>query len=51
LPAKTVQSFRVLPAALGMSVRDLLGKAINMTFERNGVPSRIAIATGRWKRD
>ena len=50
-PAEAVQAFRVLAATLDMDVQELLGEAINMTFERHGVPNRIEITSGRRKRD
>ena len=50
-PADAVQAFRVLAATLDMDVQELLGEAINMTFERHGVPNRIEITSGRRKRD
>jgi hypothetical protein len=34
-------------ATLDMDVQELLGEAINMTFERHGVPTRIEITSGR----
>lgn len=46
-----MQAFRVLAATLDMDVQELLGEAINMTFERHGVPNRIEITSGRRKRD
>ena len=49
--ADAVQAFRVLAATLDMGVQELLGEAINMTFERHGVPNRIEITSGRRKRD
>jgi hypothetical protein len=50
-PAEAVQAFRVLAATLDMDVQELLGEAINMTFERHGLPNRIEIKSGRRKRD
>jgi hypothetical protein len=50
-PAEAVQAFRVLAATLDVDVQELLGEAINMTFERHGVPNRIEITSGRRKRD
>lgn len=51
LPGRGIQAFRVLAATLDMDVQELLGEALNMTFERRGLANRIEITSGRRKRD
>jgi hypothetical protein len=50
-PTEDVQAFRVLAAQQDLDVQELLAEAINMAFERFGVPNRIEIMSGRRKRD
>jgi hypothetical protein len=49
-PAEDVLAFRILAAELDKDVQELLADALNMVFERNGRPNRIAITSGRRKR-
>ena len=49
-PGEDVQAFRVLAASLDMDVQELLAEAINMAFERHGLPNRIEATSGRRKR-
>lgn len=46
-PAEHVQAFRVLAAAEDKDVQQLLAEAINLLFERKGVPVRIPVFSGR----
>lgn len=46
LPVADVQAFRLLAATLDMDVQELLAEALNMAFERNGIPNRIEITSG-----
>jgi hypothetical protein len=46
-PAEHVQAFRVLAAANDKDVQELLAEAVNMVFERYGLPNRITVTSGK----
>lgn len=46
-PAADIMAFRVLAAQQDKDVQQLLGEAVNMVFERYGVPNRVPITSGR----
>jgi hypothetical protein len=46
-PGEHVQAFRVLAARQDKDVQTLLAEAINGVFERNNLPNRIPIVSGR----
>ncbi len=46
-PTPDVIAFRALAASQEKDVQELLGEAINVIFERYGLPNRIPIVSGR----
>lgn len=46
-PADDVQAFRILAARQDKDVQELLAEAVNGVFERNNLPNRISIVSGR----
>ena len=46
-PADDVLAFRTLAASTDKDVQELLAEAINMVFERYGLPNRFPIKSGR----
>jgi hypothetical protein len=51
LPAADVKAFRIMAEENDMDISEMLAEACNMVFERYGKPNRIALISGRRKRD
>jgi hypothetical protein len=49
-PMPDAYAFRSLAALQGKDVQELLGEAINLVFEKYGIPNRIESISGRRKR-
>ncbi|OYV24721.1 MAG: hypothetical protein B7W99_00915 [Rhodospirillales bacterium 20-58-10] len=49
-PAEDVKAFKRMALEQDMDVQEMIAEAINMAFERHGLPNRINITSGRRKR-
>lgn len=49
-PAEEVKAFKRMALENDMDVQEMIAEAVNMAFERYGLPNRIQITSGRRKR-